>query len=45
VFLDKLRATLKSGDYKHHDRLIERLLEEGFASLMTRTCRGPTELH
>jgi ATP-dependent RNA helicase DeaD len=32
VFLDKLRATLKSGDYKRHDRLIERLLEEGFAS-------------
>jgi ATP-dependent RNA helicase DeaD len=32
VFLDKLRATLKSGEYKHHDRLIERLLEEGFAS-------------
>jgi ATP-dependent RNA helicase DeaD len=32
VFLDKLRATLKGGDYKRHDRLIERLLEEGFAS-------------
>jgi ATP-dependent RNA helicase DeaD len=32
VFLDKLRATLKSGEYKRHDRLIERLLEEGFAS-------------
>jgi ATP-dependent RNA helicase DeaD len=32
VFLDKLRATLTSGDYKRHDRLIERLLEEGFAS-------------
>jgi ATP-dependent RNA helicase DeaD len=32
VVLDKLRATLASGEYKHHDRLIERLLEEGFAS-------------
>jgi ATP-dependent RNA helicase DeaD len=32
VFLDKLRATLKAGEYKRHDRLIERLLEEGFAS-------------
>ncbi len=32
VFLDKLRATLAAGDYKRHDRLIERLLEEGFAS-------------
>ncbi len=32
VFLDKLRATLTSGEYKRHDRLIERLLDEGFAS-------------
>ena len=32
VFLDKLRATLRSGEYKRHDHLIERLLEEGFAS-------------
>jgi ATP-dependent RNA helicase DeaD len=32
VFLEKLRATLKAGEYKRHDRLIERLLEEGFAS-------------
>ncbi len=32
VFLDKLRATLKSGEYKKHDHLIGRLLEEGFAS-------------
>jgi ATP-dependent RNA helicase DeaD len=32
VFLDKLRGTLKSGDYKRHDHLIERLLEEGYAS-------------
>jgi ATP-dependent RNA helicase DeaD len=30
--LDKLRATLKSGEYKRSDHLIERLLEEGFAS-------------
>ncbi|HEX5038360.1 MAG TPA: DEAD/DEAH box helicase [bacterium] len=30
--LDKLRATLNAGDYKRQDHLIERLLEEGFAS-------------
>jgi ATP-dependent RNA helicase DeaD len=30
--LDKIRATLKSGDYKRQDQLIERLLEEGFSS-------------
>ena len=32
VFLDKLRATLKGGDFKRQDHLIERLLEEGFTS-------------
>jgi ATP-dependent RNA helicase DeaD len=32
VFLDKLRAILAAGKYKRHDRFIERLLEEGFAS-------------
>jgi len=32
VFLDKLRATLASGEYRRHDKLIERLLEEGYAS-------------
>src|SRR5437879_1022132 len=32
VFLDTLRATLKSGDFKRQDHLIERLLEEGFNS-------------
>ena len=32
VFADKLRATLKSGEFKRHDQLIECLLEEGFAS-------------
>ncbi len=32
VFLDRLRATLQSGDFKRHDGLIERLLEEGFNS-------------
>jgi ATP-dependent RNA helicase DeaD len=32
VLVDKLRATLTSGEYKRHDRLIERLLDEGFAS-------------
>jgi ATP-dependent RNA helicase DeaD len=32
VFIDKLRATLKSGEFKRQDQLIERLLEEGFTS-------------
>jgi len=32
LFLDKLRATLTSGEYKMQDHLIERLLEEGFNS-------------
>ncbi len=32
VFIDKLRATLKGGEFKRHDQLIEGLLEEGFAS-------------
>lgn len=30
--LNKIRSTLKSGEYKHQDQLIERLLEEGFSS-------------
>ena len=30
--LDRIRATLKSGEYKRQDQLIERLLEEGFSS-------------
>ena len=32
VFLDKLRGTLQSGEYKKQDHLVERLLEEGFTS-------------
>jgi ATP-dependent RNA helicase DeaD len=32
VVLDKIRATLKSGDFKRQDHLVERLLEEGFNS-------------
>ncbi|HEX3798914.1 MAG TPA: DEAD/DEAH box helicase [Verrucomicrobiae bacterium] len=32
VFLEKLRGTLQSGEYKRQDHLIERLLEEGFTS-------------
>jgi ATP-dependent RNA helicase DeaD len=32
AFLDKLRATLQSGEYKRHEHLIEVLLEEGFSS-------------
>jgi ATP-dependent RNA helicase DeaD len=30
--LDKIRATLRSGEFKRQDQLIERLLEEGFSS-------------
>jgi ATP-dependent RNA helicase DeaD len=32
AFLDKLRATLKGGEFKRQDYLVERLLEEGFNS-------------
>jgi len=32
VFLQKLRATLQSGEFKRQDHMVERLLEEGFAS-------------
>jgi len=32
VFLDKLRATLRAGEFKRQDHLIERLMEEGFTS-------------
>jgi ATP-dependent RNA helicase DeaD len=32
VFTDKLRAILKSGEFKRQDQLVERLLEEGFTS-------------
>jgi ATP-dependent RNA helicase DeaD len=32
AFLEKLRGTLQSGEYKRHEHLIEVLLEEGFSS-------------
>jgi ATP-dependent RNA helicase DeaD len=32
AFLEKLRATLKAGEFKRQDHLVERLLEEGFNS-------------
>ncbi len=32
VFLDKLRATLEAREYRPHDDLIDRLLDEGYAS-------------
>ncbi len=32
VFLEKLRALLTSGEFQKHDRVIERLLEEGHSS-------------
>ncbi len=32
VVMNKIRATLKRGDYKRQDHLVERLLEEGFSS-------------
>jgi ATP-dependent RNA helicase DeaD len=41
VVLDKVRATLKSGEFKRQDQLIERLLDEGFSS----TDRASALLH
>lgn len=32
VFLDKIRLTLRSGEFQKQDHLVERLLEEGFTS-------------
>lgn len=32
VFLEKLRLTLKGGELKRHEHVVERLLEEGFSS-------------
>lgn len=32
VFLNKVRATLESGQFKRQDHLLERLLEEGYSS-------------
>lgn len=32
VMVEKLRATLQSGEFKRQDHLVERLLEEGFTS-------------
>src|SRR6185369_14100631 len=32
VFLDKVRATLRGGEFKKQDHLVETLLEEGFTS-------------
>jgi ATP-dependent RNA helicase DeaD len=32
AFVDKLRGTLQRGEYRRHDHLVERLLEEGFSS-------------
>src|SRR6266581_7071383 len=32
VFLDRVRATLKSGEFKRQDHFVERLLEEGFST-------------
>lgn len=33
VFIEKLRATLRSGEFKRQDHMVERLLEEGFDSV------------
>src|SRR6202012_1540247 len=33
VFSEKLRALLTAGEFQKHDRLVERLLEEGFSSM------------
>jgi ATP-dependent RNA helicase DeaD len=32
VFLDKLRSLLDSGEFEKHDRMIDRLLDQGYAS-------------
>src|SRR5688572_2211445 len=32
LFIGKLRATLQSGEFKHQEHYVERLLEEGFSS-------------
>ena len=32
VFIEKIRATLEAKQFKPHDRMIDRLLDEGFAS-------------
>jgi ATP-dependent RNA helicase DeaD len=32
VFLDKLKALLDSGEFEKHDRMIDRLLDQGYAS-------------
>ena len=46
VFFEKLRTTLDAGEYRHHDRMIDRLIEQGYAttdisSALIHLLRGP----
>jgi ATP-dependent RNA helicase DeaD len=46
VFFEKLRATLDAGDFRHHDRMIDRLIEQGYqttdiSSALIHLLRGP----
>ena len=46
VFFEKLRTTLDAGAYRHHDRMIDRLIEQGYAttdisSALIHLLRGP----
>jgi ATP-dependent RNA helicase DeaD len=46
VFFEKLRSTLDAGEYRHHDRMIDRLIEQGYqttdiSSALIHLLRGP----
>ena len=46
MFFEKLRTTLDAGAYRHHDRMIDRLIEQGYAttdisSALIHLLRGP----
>jgi ATP-dependent RNA helicase DeaD len=46
VFFEKLRATLDAGDFRRHDRMIDRLIEQGYtttdiSSALIHLLRGP----
>ena len=46
VFFEKLRSTLDAGEFRHHDRMIDRLIEQGYqttdiSSALIHLLRGP----
>jgi ATP-dependent RNA helicase DeaD len=46
VFFEKLRSTLDAGDFRRHDRMIDRLIEQGYqttdiSSALIHLLRGP----